>query len=452
MQRIILLITGFLCISLIVNAQEDPYEELLKERIIIEDPIYKPVIGFGTGVLNFHGDVRNNHFNPLIGDNAFKANLSAFVDPGRYFKVNFFLIYGSLSGNTRSLNDLAYNLNFKTDIVNIGLNAEYTFNHFFKRKGWIKPFLSVGIENLQFTPKGDLFNTEGDFYHYWSDGTIRDIPESLGLTRPGRIIQRDYIYETDLRTWERDQYGLGNYSKNTFSIPLDAGLDFKISDRVTCRLGTSMHFTMTDFPDNVSSGGNTFIQGDKRNDMFSYNYFTVHLDLFSQPKEQVIEKLFLELEYDDIMFGDEDGDFVLDPVDECPGTPFGVIVDARGCPLDSDNDGVPDYLDKEPDTAPGAWVDEHGVTVTEEEFLHQLAGRNDAMSRDYVNNYLETIGKGYARKIITEIPQKFKAIDTNNDGYISFDELLKAIDDYFDFKLNFTVEDIYELNNLFFAQ
>ena len=152
------------------------------------------------------------------------------------------------------------------------------------------------------------------------------------------------------------------------------------------------------------------------------------------------------------MFGDEDGDFVLDPVDDCPGTPLGVIVDARGCPLDTDNDGVPDYLDKEPDTAPGAWVDQHGVTLSEEDFMQILAERENAMPRDYVIDYFETIGKGYVRTTITEIPDKFKAIDTDNDGYISFDELLQAIDNYFDYKLDFTVEDIYELNNLFFAQ
>ncbi len=65
------------------------------------------------------------------------------------------------------------------------------------------------------------------------------------------------------------------------------------------------------------------------------------------------------------MFDDEDGDFVLDVSDRCPGTPFGVAVDTLGCPLDGDNDGVPDYLDQEPETAEGAWVDEQGVTVTE---------------------------------------------------------------------------------------
>lgn len=451
MRRLTCIIIISVSIVCFLKAQEDPYDEYLREKIMIENPIYKPVIGFGTGVLNFHGDARNNYFNPLIGDNALKANISAFVDRGRYFKINFFLIYGSLSGNRNSLSDLNYNLNFKTDIIDIGVNTEYNFKHFFKGNRWITPFISAGIENLQFTPKGDLKDKDGNFYHYWSDGTIRNIPESLGTTQPSVILHRDHKYETDLRTWEYEQYGLGDYGKNTFSFPIDAGLDFKISERVSCRIGSSMHFTLTNFLDNVSSKG-TYIKGDKRNDIFSYNYFTVHLDLFSQPKEKIIEKLYAEIEIDDLMLEDEDGDFILDFEDDCPGTPLGVIVDMRGCPLDSDNDGVPDYLDLEPNTAPGAWVDENGISITEEEFIKLISKREIAMSRDDINSYFEKIGSGHEKITVTEIPQKFKLIDLNNDGYISFEELLHAIDDYFDYKLDYKVEDIYELNRFFFAQ
>ena len=54
-----------------------------------------------------------------------------------------------------------------------------------------------------------------------------------------------------------------------------------------------------------------------------------------------------------IVFGnrkDADKDGVVDRKDKCPGTPFGVVVDKKGCPIDSDGDGVPDYLDKCPNT------------------------------------------------------------------------------------------------------
>jgi OOP family OmpA-OmpF porin len=71
---------------------------------------------------------------------------------------------------------------------------------------------------------------------------------------------------------------------------------------------------------------------------------------------------------------DSDGDGVLDDVDQCPGTPRGVVVDSRGCPLpppaarvtppmDSDGDGVLDDVDNCPHTPQGMRVDEHGCAI-----------------------------------------------------------------------------------------
>ncbi|MEJ2190094.1 MAG: OmpA family protein [Acidobacteriota bacterium] len=57
---------------------------------------------------------------------------------------------------------------------------------------------------------------------------------------------------------------------------------------------------------------------------------------------------------------DDDGDGVPNHLDECPDTPHGVTVDARGCPVDSDGDGVPDYLDKCPGTPKGVPVNSQG--------------------------------------------------------------------------------------------
>ena len=66
-----------------------------------------------------------------------------------------------------------------------------------------------------------------------------------------------------------------------------------------------------------------------------------------------------------LVFGyrkDADKDGVVDRKDKCPETPFGVIVDKKGCPVDTDGDGVPDYLDKCPKTPKEAYssVDEKG--------------------------------------------------------------------------------------------
>jgi hypothetical protein len=51
---------------------------------------------------------------------------------------------------------------------------------------------------------------------------------------------------------------------------------------------------------------------------------------------------------------DRDDDGVPDGVDDCPGTPRGLIVDGRGCAVDSDGDGVNDDRDDCPDTEPRA--------------------------------------------------------------------------------------------------
>ncbi len=60
---------------------------------------------------------------------------------------------------------------------------------------------------------------------------------------------------------------------------------------------------------------------------------------------------------------DSDNDGVPDSRDECPNTPAGVAVDAKGCPIDTDGDGVPDYLDQCPGTPAGVEVDSRGCPL-----------------------------------------------------------------------------------------
>ena len=60
---------------------------------------------------------------------------------------------------------------------------------------------------------------------------------------------------------------------------------------------------------------------------------------------------------------DSDGDGVCDGQDSCAATPKGATVDAHGCPMDSDNDHVYDGLDQCPNTPAGCTVDEKGCPV-----------------------------------------------------------------------------------------
>ncbi|KPK83975.1 MAG: hypothetical protein AMS27_11315 [Bacteroides sp. SM23_62_1] len=436
-------------ISFAYGQEEEELDSLLRREIRVENPVYKPVIGIGAGIMNFYGDVRNDYFNPMIGNYAFKVNVSTSIDRKRNFLGNFFLYTGALTANERSFTDTSRNLNFRSDIITFGINMEYNFGHIFKREDpVVKPFLSVGVENLTFSSKGDLLDAEGTPYYYWSDGSIRNISESQKNLLPNRVLYRDWNFETDLR--EKNLYGLGNYSQNTFAIPLDIGMDFRVGERVKMRLATSFHFTFTDLIDNVSWEGEG-ITGKKNYDHFTYTYLTMHLDLFSEPKVIVEELLFAELDdFDYTMFEDEDGDGIIDAVDDCPGTPSGVEVDTLGCPYDDDNDGVPDYMDRERNTRPGGIVDENGVTLSEEELINMLASKEAVPRRDLIL-YLASLQSGERLSLI-DMPEKFHSLDNDGDAYLSFDELLKAIDDFFDYRSELITDEVYQVINFFFAQ
>lgn len=443
-----------------IFAQDDDeayYESFLKEEVEVVNPVYKPVIGFGYGFTNFYGEVHNKRQNPLMGAPTFKINVATYVDSKRYFKANFFILLGQLAGNKVSPSDSLLNLNFRTDLTTFGINLQYDFRHFIKPGALINPYISLGIENVQFNSKSDLYDSEKNPYVYRNDGTIRNAS--------GKIVKRDNIYESDLR--DLNLYGLGSYNQSTFAIPVDIGLDFNISSRVTMRLGSSLHYTFTDNIDNVSSKADPnktdltnnpdkiVVKGDKMNDMFTYSYLTFHFDLFSSPKTITIQKLFAEVDWDYTMYEDNDNDLIFDYWDKCPNTPQGVEVDSTGCPFDDDKDGVPNYMDKELHSKLNAIVDDSGVEINAEKLAEDLSNRQ-GISRSEVESFL-MMQRARTRynigKSSIPIPQKYKKLDKDMDDYISFDELLDAIDEFFDgSEVIKTTQDIYELNDFFFAQ
>nr|MDA3781089.1 hypothetical protein [Bacteroidales bacterium] len=284
-----------------------------------------------------------------------------------------------------------------------------------------------------------------EFYRYMPDGTIRN--------SVGQIIQRDYEYETDLR--KLDLYGRGNYTQNSFSLAGDIGFDLSVSDRVVMRLGTSLHYTFTDDLDNISYENEIGRIGNNMNDMYTLTYVSMNFDLFSDPKTHIIEKYFMDIsgDFDYSLIADADMDGILDLKDDCLETPTGVEVDSLGCPFDDDRDGIPNFKDKEINSRKGSIVDDDGLEMHGSEILKGLNNNYTPVDRSEV--YMIPISMGwskYSNTSVEEIPQKYKFIDADGDEYISFDELLKAIDKFFDFETDLTSEDVYDLNNFFFSQ
>lgn len=446
--RFLMIILSTWCIHSTVSAQEVNYDSLLQRIDTVENPVYKPVLSIGYGTLNFFGDVSNSYRWPVVGNPAVKVNVSTFIDNAHYFTADFSFLAGNLNGDQYIEGENPFNLNFTTNIFSIGVGVRYGFGHFIDEAFPVRPYLGLGIEQINFSAKGDLEDPDGNTYYYWPDGTIRSI--AVGETGAALPLARDYVFETDLRSYERDRYGLGSYGSRTVGFPVSVGVRFDISERIFFRLGTSWHYTLSDYIDNVAAEG-THNAGKRGNDSYMFSQFSMHFDMFSDPKIRTEELLFADIELDPLFYDDEDGDFILDIADQCPGTPFGVVVDTVGCPLDGDSDGVPDYLDREPESPPGVWVDDDGVTLPEDKFLASL-GREDALKREDLEAYMAQFRQTFKSMRVTDIPEKFVSLDTDGDEYISFDELLKVIDDYFDFKVNLSLEELRQLNEFFFEQ
>jgi hypothetical protein len=367
---------------------------------------------------------------------------------------------GKLNGNERSYIDPMKNFNFQTDIYNFGIAINYDFDHLYKKKDRrIHPFVSLGIGTLLFNSRTDssalIYDSDAGTYietkyNYWTDGTIRDIPQSMDDGTLSHLMSRDFEYETPLR---KHDWGLGEYTQYGFAIPFDFGLDMQLSNRIMVRFGHSFTYTFTDAIDHVSSKNtdpNARV-GKKGNDMLNFTYVTFHFDLFSSAKTLKIDRLFLDQEFDPMLMGDEDNDGWPDAMDDCPGTPLGVVTDSTGCPLDSDDDGIYDYLDKEQFSRAGAYVNNEGFEITEDDVI-ALLNQSMAVGRNEIDLYIRKPDAYNRRGTGAPIPEKFKPVDADKDNYISFDEMLKEIDRYFDFESELSAPDIYELNNFFFAQ
>jgi len=419
---------------------------------------YKPIIGLGIGVISYYGDVRDVYYaNPIVGLKAY--NLSVSKGLRSFLDVEFRILKGQLTGNERTADR---NLNFKTDFLSGGVSLSYNFEHLLRKKDLLLdykkqrkliPYISIGIETFSYNSKADLKDDKGNTYHYWKDGTIRNISEGSDVEERSVILTRDYKYETDLR--EMDNDGLGKYDLQAFAIPLDASLELQIHERVQLRLGATYHYNLSDLVDDVSNAGTGIRAGNGKTDSYLYTYFTFKFDIFSSEKE--IEQNILEFnssnfDMDAIVMGDEDDDGVDDLHDLCYFTPKGVEVDTSGCPYDDDKDGFPNYRDEELNTPKDSITNCRGVELSEEEIL-ALSDSTNAINYDEICKYYPSMcGIDLHRLTMDDIPEKFVFLDEDGDNYISIDEVSKAIDIFFDMKSDLTIDDIYELTEFFFGQ
>lgn len=124
-------------------------------------------------------------------------------------------------------------------------------------------------------------------------------------------------------------------------VPVEFGMELLLADNLSIWAWSETYAYMQDWKtlDGVASQGNYF---QRRDD---------------------VQRVGLGFSFLIGSKSDVDEDGVSDALDQCPGTPKGLAVDPKGCPLDGDRDGVPDYKDLCKTTSPGVAVDAYGCPL-----------------------------------------------------------------------------------------
>ena len=340
------------------------------------DALLAPRVGVGAGVFTFFGDVNDNKYQHIF-TSTYGVEVRGSANLSHYFDLDLNVIYGNITINERGREiegfDAKRNLNFKSEMFIGTVGVSYNFNHLYKKPGIIQPFIGFGVSFINFDSKSDLFDANGNRYYYWDQGEIMSLPQDDPNAEQAVALQRDYVFESDLR--DENQDGLGKYDQFTFSLPVSAGIDFKMGKRVSAKLGVGFYYTFTDLIDDISDEGEGMRAGDSRNDMFLFTSASVSysIGVGKNYTKSMKSKYYEDTDFYALQIADSDGDGVNDFDDRCAQTKEGVTVDEFGCPIDTDLDVIADYRDKEEGTKMDAVVDLEGITLTEERMLADYA-------------------------------------------------------------------------------
>lgn len=417
------------------------------DSVHVVPPKELPSVHIGIGATVFNGDfgkgsgIQTSTRPALVFgvEQRFNPFLSAGIDG----------LFGKLAKSERSVNS---NLNFESKALQFGLKAVFHFDNdvMLKRNAPLSPYLSAGIGFLLFDPYGDLRDANDSLYHYWTDGSIRNQPETPANQLTAQQLQRDYTFETRLTD------SAVNYARNSIVVPLGAGFRFVSGHNFGGAVSGTYNLCFTDYIDNVKNGGND-----------SYLLLSASLYYKFGQAKTIDRSRYNDVDFKALYKDDYDQDGVPDSRDDCQGTPKGVTVDNNGCPADSDRDGVPDYRDKEPNSKRGYIVDENGIglnykLIAETAYSDSINALKDSMFQASPSletlNRIEQLSQQKASHnaatgtAASAIPQELQPADKDNDHFISAAEITKAIDDFFDGEGNWTVEKINRLIDYFFEQ
>ena len=244
-----------------------------------------------------------------------------------------------------------------------------------------------------------------------------DIPLDLGRFRPfigaGIGVAKNKLDKLDWWDGPGSEGKIPGGTNRDFAWQLMAGTAIEISDRCAVEIGYRYYDAGEFEKDSGWDNTGTWYTGSADGDLRAHEAMLEFVFYFGGEKAVAAEPP-----------KDSDGDGVTDDLDQCPGTPRGVKVDATGCPLDSDGDGVPDHKDKCPDTPRGVKVDATGCPLDSDgdgvpDYLDKCPKTPEGVKVDATGCPLDSDGDGVP-DYLDECPDTPKGATVDERGCWAF--------------------------------
>jgi outer membrane protein OmpA-like peptidoglycan-associated protein len=297
---------------------------LIGQSTLAQQDIYQWRIGIQGGVVHTYGDLNQRFFarSPLLQNRdwnylSYGASLEKFLSESWSIKLNYLNSKSIVNDIFTDQNQLIVvdksnfkrALNAQTQLQAINFQFTYYLDNgkWRSNRAFISPYFTFGLGLADFKVYGDLLDVAGNRYHYWSDKTIRNQPES---NPAGQIIRQDGNFETNLTDLQTEGKV---YPTRVLQIPLGIGLKFRLSNRLNLNFEMLANYTFTDYLDDVSgnyltlfnseiqqiaanpSNNNQTLRGrenDRWNDIYAFTSVGLHYNLGAKKTTFKAPKIF----------------------------------------------------------------------------------------------------------------------------------------------------------------
>ncbi len=239
------------------------YLLLFSTVVFAQQNRYKWRLGLETGVMNYFGDLNSDFFpaNSALVDKdwdflSYSASLERNFSKASAFRLT--IGKGQFIANDRKIGfngDLEASaeffqraLNVRTEIEDANLSYIYYFDNgkLLSEKSFFAPFIGFGVGFTRFKTFGDLLNSDGNRYYYWSDNSVRDAPEG---TVGANEIEQDGNFETPLYQLQTETI---DYARQVWHASATFGFKFRLTSRVGLNVSYTAKIANTDYLDDVS--------------------------------------------------------------------------------------------------------------------------------------------------------------------------------------------------------